>query len=157
MCGRRGWAAIPRLPTAGPFRVGLLVAVLPCFVGVFIGDVNAVRCGGGGSGGEERPCRLFFFSRLSPVVTKTSSLRGVRVVAAWLTVLRVWRCQVLRPGLVKGPWTKEEDDIICTCMATGVTKWSEIAVQIPGRIGKQCRERWYVPCRRCCAGTPGGR
>ena len=41
------------LPTAGPFRVGLVVAVLPCFVGVLVGDVNAVRCGGGGSGGEE--------------------------------------------------------------------------------------------------------
>lgn len=52
--------------------------------------------------------------------------------------------QVLRPGLVKGPWTKEEDDIISECMLAGIIKWSEIAVRIPGRIGKQCRERWWV-------------
>ncbi len=50
--------------------------------------------------------------------------------------------QVLRPGLVKGPWTRDEDDIISECMLAGITKWSEIAQRIPGRIGKQCRERW---------------
>ena len=50
--------------------------------------------------------------------------------------------QVLRPGLVKGHWTKEEDDLIAQCVAEGKTKWSEIAACIPGRIGKQCRERW---------------
>lgn len=52
--------------------------------------------------------------------------------------------QVLRPGLVKGPWTREEDDRIVECIKAGITKWSEIAASIPGRIGKQCRERWCV-------------
>jgi hypothetical protein len=52
--------------------------------------------------------------------------------------------QVLRPGLVKGPWTKEEDDKIVECIRQGIVKWSEIAARIPGRIGKQCRERWCV-------------
>jgi hypothetical protein len=47
--------------------------------------------------------------------------------------------QVLRPGLVKGPWTKEEDEIIIRCMTLGITKWSEIAERIPGRLGKQVR------------------
>ena len=51
--------------------------------------------------------------------------------------------QVLRPGLVKGPWTKVEDETIIQCIANGILKWSEIAAQIPGRIGKQCRERWF--------------
>ena len=50
---------------------------------------------------------------------------------------------MLRPGLVKGPWTKEEDDTIVSCIKGGITKWSEIAARIPGRIGKQCRERWF--------------
>ena len=54
------------------------------------------------------------------------------------------RMQVLRPGLVKGPWTQEEDDKIRDCITAGIVKWSEIASRIPGRIGKQCRERWYV-------------
>ncbi len=45
--------------------------------------------------------------------------------------------------MVKGPWTKDEDDTIVDCINGGVTKWSEIAAKIPGRIGKQCRERWF--------------
>jgi hypothetical protein len=47
-----------------------------------------------------------------------------------------WR-QVLRPGLIKGHWKKEEDDIIIQSVNAGTTKWSEIAALIPGRIGKQ--------------------
>ena len=58
--------------------------------------------------------------------------------------LHRWQ-KVLQPGLVKGPWTKEEDQIIIDCIEAGITKWSEIAERIPGRIGKQCRERWFNP------------
>ena len=50
---------------------------------------------------------------------------------------------MLKPGLVKGPWTKTEDETILRAIKSGMTKWSEIANQIPGRIGKQCRERWF--------------
>ena len=56
--------------------------------------------------------------------------------------LHRWQ-KVLKPGLVKGPWTKDEDETIVKCIEAGVTKWSEIAAKIPGRIGKQCRERWF--------------
>lgn len=56
--------------------------------------------------------------------------------------LHRWQ-KALRPGLIKGRWTKEEDDTITSCIKAGVTKWSEIAERIPGRIGKQCRERWF--------------
>ncbi len=56
--------------------------------------------------------------------------------------LHRWQ-KVLRPGLVKGPWTAEEDETIRRCMSQGHTRWSEIAKQVPGRIGKQCRERWF--------------
>ena len=51
--------------------------------------------------------------------------------------------KVLKPGLVKGPWTPHEDAIIQTCILQGISKWSEIAAKVPGRIGKQCRERWF--------------
>jgi len=51
--------------------------------------------------------------------------------------------KVLHPGLVKGPWTREEDAIIMSCVQNGIMKWSEVAEKVPGRIGKQCRERWY--------------
>ena len=45
--------------------------------------------------------------------------------------------------MVKGPWTKEEDALIMSCVQKGIMKWSEVAENVPGRIGKQCRERWY--------------
>ncbi|KAH8057084.1 RNA polymerase II transcription regulator recruiting protein [Aureococcus anophagefferens] len=74
--------------------------------------------------------------------------------------------KVLRPGLVKARsarrrtrsswiasarglkrrWTKQEDEKLCLAVkAVGPHDWkaiAEIAEQIPGRIGKQCRERW---------------
>jgi hypothetical protein len=49
---------------------------------------------------------------------------------------------VVQTGLVKGHWTADEDRVIVDCINRGITKWSEIASYIPGRIGKQCRERW---------------
>ncbi|XP_006643940.1 transcription factor MYB3R-1-like [Oryza brachyantha] len=57
--------------------------------------------------------------------------------------LHRWQ-KVLNPELVKGPWSKEEDDIIVQMVnKLGPKKWSTIAQALPGRIGKQCRERWY--------------
>lgn len=51
--------------------------------------------------------------------------------------------QGLRPGLVKGPWSSAEDDAIRECMKRGVVRWADIAMHVPGRNGKQCRERWH--------------
>ncbi|XP_062189197.1 transcription factor MYB3R-1-like [Phragmites australis] len=57
--------------------------------------------------------------------------------------LHRWQ-KVLNPELVKGPWSKEEDDIIVQMVNKyGPKKWSTIAQALPGRIGKQCRERWH--------------
>nr|AXY87644.1 transcription factor MYB3R-3 isoform X4 [Cymbidium sinense] len=57
--------------------------------------------------------------------------------------LHRWQ-KVLNPELVKGPWTSEEDNVIIELVAKyGPTKWSVIAGSLPGRIGKQCRERWH--------------
>ncbi|XP_040385775.1 transcription factor MYB3R-1-like isoform X2 [Oryza brachyantha] len=57
--------------------------------------------------------------------------------------LHRWQ-KVLNPELVKGPWSKEEDDIIVQMVnKLGPKKWSTIAQALPGRIGKQCRERWH--------------
>ncbi|PHU28255.1 Transcriptional activator Myb [Capsicum chinense] len=57
--------------------------------------------------------------------------------------LHRWQ-KVLNPELVKGPWTKEEDDHIIELVEKfGCKKWSIIAKSLPGRIGKQCRERWH--------------
>eukprot|EP00817_Percolomonadidae_sp_ATCC50343_P005558 CAMPEP_0117421184 /NCGR_PEP_ID=MMETSP0758-20121206/2346_1 /TAXON_ID=63605 /ORGANISM="Percolomonas cosmopolitus, Strain AE-1 (ATCC 50343)" /LENGTH=620 /DNA_ID=CAMNT_0005203195 /DNA_START=126 /DNA_END=1985 /DNA_ORIENTATION=+ len=46
--------------------------------------------------------------------------------------------------VVKGPWTEDEDKkVIELVNIYGAKKWSVIAQQLPGRIGKQCRERWH--------------
>ncbi|TYJ25136.1 hypothetical protein E1A91_A07G028400v1 [Gossypium mustelinum] len=55
--------------------------------------------------------------------------------------LHRWQ-KVLNPELVKGPWSKEEDELIIELVNKfGPKKWSTIAQHLPGRIGKQCRER----------------
>mmetsp|Transcript_4294 Transcript_4294/g.10361 ORF Transcript_4294/g.10361 Transcript_4294/m.10361 type:complete len:819 (-) Transcript_4294:119-2575(-) len=57
--------------------------------------------------------------------------------------LHRWQ-KVLKPSLVKGPWTAEEDrKVVELVKKHGAKKWSLIATSLPGRIGKQCRERWH--------------
>ena len=57
--------------------------------------------------------------------------------------LHRWQ-KVLKPGLIKGPWTAEEDATVLRMVDQhGLKKWSLIAAQLNGRLGKQCRERWY--------------
>ena len=52
--------------------------------------------------------------------------------------------KVLNPELIKGPWTKEEDDkVVALVRRFGPKKWTLIARYLNGRIGKQCRERWH--------------
>ena len=54
---------------------------------------------------------------------------------------------MLNPDLVKGPWSPAEDRIVLSLAlhpkAGKTIKWTEIAGHLPGRIGKQCRERWH--------------
>ena len=41
-------------------------------------------------------------------------------------------------------WEKEEDATIVALVGQyGAKKWSSIATHLPGRVGKQCRERWH--------------
>ncbi|XP_039745679.1 myb protein isoform X3 [Pararge aegeria] len=52
--------------------------------------------------------------------------------------------KVVNPELVKGPWTKEEDEKVIELVSKyGPKKWTLIARHLKGRIGKQCRERWH--------------
>ena len=51
--------------------------------------------------------------------------------------------KVLNPKLMKGSWTRQEDEtIIAFVKANGTKKWQKLCELLPGRIGKQCRERW---------------
>ncbi|KAM4741660.1 v-myb avian myeloblastosis viral oncogene homolog-like 2b isoform 2-T2 [Anableps anableps] len=52
--------------------------------------------------------------------------------------------KVLDPELVKGPWTKEEDEkVIELVNLYGNKQWAMVAKHLKGRLGKQCRERWH--------------
>eukprot|EP00038_Savillea_parva_P006758 m.165641 g.165641 ORF g.165641 m.165641 type:complete len:1809 (+) comp12588_c0_seq1:446-5872(+) len=51
--------------------------------------------------------------------------------------------KVLDPTVHKGTWTPEEDTIMLQLIEKyGAGRWSLIAENLKGRIGKQCRERW---------------
>ena len=44
----------------------------------------------------------------------------------------------------KGTWTKEEDDTLREQVRQyGLKNWVLVSKGLPGRIGKQCRERWH--------------
>jgi len=50
----------------------------------------------------------------------------------------------LKGGFVKGQWTKDEDELVCKYVELyGTKQWARIALVLPGRKGKQCRERWH--------------
>ncbi|KDO29015.1 hypothetical protein SPRG_06070 [Saprolegnia parasitica CBS 223.65] len=56
--------------------------------------------------------------------------------------LQRWN-KVLKPGLVKGHWSFDEDDALIKLVRdVPSVQWSDISKQIPGRTAKQCRERW---------------
>lgn len=42
----------------------------------------------------------------------------------------------------KGSWTAEEDEMLRRKVAEHGRKWARIAKHLPGRVGKQCRERY---------------
>nr|CCA16964.1 myblike DNAbinding protein putative [Albugo laibachii Nc14] len=50
--------------------------------------------------------------------------------------------KVLKPGLVKGHWSRDEDYVLEKMVRRGSHSWTEVASEIPGRTTKQCRERW---------------
>jgi len=59
-----------------------------------------------------------------------------------LQCLHRWT-KILKPGMIKGPWTLEEDQKLVEWVRVyGANKWSMAARMILGRNGKQCRERW---------------
>mmetsp|Transcript_20231 Transcript_20231/g.29617 ORF Transcript_20231/g.29617 Transcript_20231/m.29617 type:complete len:285 (+) Transcript_20231:1-855(+) len=52
----------------------------------------------------------------------------------------------LKPGVRKGQWQDHEDliviEAVTTCKEQPFTRWSDLAQKLPGRVGKQIRDRW---------------
>ncbi len=54
------------------------------------------------------------------------------------------RWKFLSPAQVKGAWSSAEDEALRHHVLTlKTTRWSAISLALPGRNGKQCRERWH--------------
>eukprot|EP01031_Cornospumella_fuschlensis_P033329 gene33329-40316_t len=68
-------------------------------------------------------------------------------VAEFVGTRNLYPCQqrwtlVLKPGIIKGHWSEEEDRTLVYLVSLGLKSWPKIAEGIPGRTSKQCRERW---------------
>jgi len=117
-------AGIPniRIPVGG----GMANVVIPAPVG------GAIE---GGAGGDEvRPDPQIWH------MFGCEFAKGRRgPFLSWAYSLRV---PLQNAEVLKRPWSKEEDEIVIELVhRDGAKKWSHIAAQLPGRIGKQCRER----------------
>ena len=70
---------------------------------------------------------------------KVSDLMGKR---SPIQCLHRWS-KILKPGLIKGPWTVHEDLLLVQWIETkGPNQWTKCSNTIFGRSGKQCRERY---------------
>lgn len=50
--------------------------------------------------------------------------------------------KAIKPGLLKGKWSPSEDEILKHLVSLNLGNWAEVALKLPGRTSKQCRERW---------------
>ncbi|KAL7836717.1 hypothetical protein AOLI_G00280010 [Acnodon oligacanthus] len=58
-----------------------------------------------------------------------------------------WTC-VLDPSIKKGPWSKEEDQLLLKAVEKyGPKDWWKIRLEVPGRTDNSCRDR-YLDCLR---------
>ena len=72
----------------------------------------------------------------SPVTAMAPELAGSVASQAAVAV-----CKVVNS---KRAWTEHEDQLLLeTVGKLGAQRWSLIASHLPGRVGKQCRERWF--------------
>ncbi|XVF12073.1 hypothetical protein REPUB_Repub08aG0083200 [Reevesia pubescens] len=95
---------------------------------------------------ETKPVNFVVPDEVSCVTAENAYYKKVgmnknRVLAS--TSRRTWKGRK-KSNVVKGQWTIEEDRLLIQLVEQyGVRKWSHIAQLLPGRIGKQCRERWH--------------
>lgn len=119
--------------------------------------MSSSQQGGGSAGGKRGPGGAFTWTkdddlRLSEVMKKFKNPRDWEPIAKehgsgksakecherWI--------RYLKPGVRKGQWTDHEDAIVIEAVSTSseqpFTRWSDLAQRLPGRVGKQIRDRW---------------
>jgi hypothetical protein len=90
--------------------------------------------------------------RLSEVMKKYKNPRDWEPIAKELNRGRSAKecherwIRYLKPGVRKGQWTDAEDAIVMDAVNSSseqpFTRWSDLAQRLPGRVGKQIRDRW---------------
>lgn len=50
--------------------------------------------------------------------------------------------KTLKPGIKRGKWSKEEDDMLKAAVDACGTVWKKVGLRVRGRTDQQCRERW---------------
>ncbi|CAM8974969.1 unnamed protein product [Rhodiola kirilowii] len=77
--------------------------------------------------------------------TDSNTPQGSKIgVAASVSSARKGAFKGKKSNVIKGQWTQDEDRLLIQLVDQyGIRKWSFIAQMLPGRIGKQCRERWH--------------
>ncbi len=68
-------------------------------------------------------------------------LTSLKYVCSLVKCMQRWE-KGLRPGIIKGRWTEEEDRMLVYLVSQGHKNWGKVAQHMPGRTSKQCRERW---------------
>ncbi|CAM9544074.1 unnamed protein product [Discosporangium mesarthrocarpum] len=80
------------------------------------------------------PCSCSCQTSWKTIATMVSSRNHVQCLQRWK--------KVLRPGLVKGQWSAEEDEQLVKLVGQGFKNWGALSENLSGRTSKQCRERW---------------
>lgn len=90
--------------------------------------------------------------RLTDIMKKVKNPRDWEPIARQLGTGRTAKecherwIRYLKPGVRKGQWTDQEDQIVVDAVANSseqpFTRWSDLAQRLPGRVGKQIRDRW---------------
>ena len=105
-------------------------------------------------GAVQRACVSHLLSRISEATVEDIlalglSLSAPEVVNAARAAINKFSARASPDGsnkTTKNPWSREEDEQVLELVARfGIKSWSALAVHLPGRSGKQIRERWYPP------------
>ena len=85
-------------------------------------------------------------SLISYLLARAPTQEASTPLSSYLYIASIW-CTSLAPPLSRlliAPLSAQEDEKLVGLVAKmGPTSWSQIAQSLPGRIGKQCRERWH--------------
>lgn len=91
-------------------------------------------------------------ARLQDILKKFKNPKDWKAIAKELNIGKSAKecnerwIRYLKPGVRKGQWQDHEDAIVIeavtTCKEQPFTRWSDLAQKLPGRVGKQIRDRW---------------